>query len=152
MLCVLWEKYIAMQAAYGQALCLRKSKSSFSVNSCCVCYLQKCSKFHFILIHLIMAKITIMIMIRILYSAKTISNIIKLMYKQANTSRRDFRSHVGIGSSRQEALEDFWTILDTSSMDSAEILSRFSLRVTGTSRGSWTWNLSRFSFMISILL
>ena len=56
-----------------------------------------------------MAKIMIMIMImiRILYSAKTISNIIKLMYKQANTSRQDFRSHVGIGSSRQEALEDF---------------------------------------------
>ena len=56
-----------------------------------------------------MAKIMIMIMImiRILYSAKTISNTIKLMYKQANTPRQDFRSHVGIGSSRQEALEDF---------------------------------------------
>ena len=25
-----------MQAAHDQALCLRKSKSSFSVNSCCV--------------------------------------------------------------------------------------------------------------------
>ena len=67
-----------------------------------------------------MAKVMIMIMIMNLYSAKTISNIIKLMYKQANTSRQDFRSHVGIGSSRQEALEDFLTILDTSSIDSAE--------------------------------
>ena len=48
----------------------------------------------------------IMIMMRILYSAKTISNIIKLMYRQDYTSKQDFSSHLGIGSSRQEALED----------------------------------------------
>lgn len=51
----------------------------------------------------------------------------------ANTSRQDFSSHVGTGSSRQEALEDSRTISDTSSMDSAEKLSRFSLGVTGMS-------------------
>ena len=51
----------------------------------------------------------------------------------ANTSTQDFSNHVGIGSSRQEALEDSRTILDTSSIDSAEKLSRFSLGVTGMS-------------------
>ena len=70
----------------------------------------------------------------------------------ANTSGQDFSSHVGTGSSRQGALEDSRTILDTSSTDSTEKLSRFSLGVTGTSLGSWTWNLPRFSFMISIFL
>ena len=36
-----------MQAAYGQALCLRKSKSSFSVNSYCVLLPSKMFKISF---------------------------------------------------------------------------------------------------------
>ena len=74
------------------------------------------------------------------------------MIEGANTSRQDFTSHVETGSNRQKALEDSRTTLHTSPLDSEEKFSRFSFVVTGASRGSWTWNLSRFSFMISIFL
>lgn len=43
----------------------------------------------------------------------------------ARTSRQDFTSHVGIGSSVQEALDDLLIILQTSSTDKGEKLSSF---------------------------
>lgn len=57
---------------------------------------------------------------------------------------------VGTGSNRQGALKHRWTMFHNSSEESWEKLSRFSLGVTGTSQGSETWNLSRFSLMSSI--